>query len=149
MEKALKGLEKTIAAGEQLGSALLGADWLTAIRAFIALGEGNYNEACELAESAISFARRVGGIMAEGLAERALGHALLLSGHNMLDASEHFAASVRLLESGDARLEAARTHQLWGTVLCEQADVPSAQAHLELALAQFRAAGLAWNTGCL
>ena len=54
----------------------------------------------------------------------------------------HLATSLRCFEEGESRLEAARTHVVWGRHCRERGDTSGAQVHLEKAAAQFEASGL-------
>jgi hypothetical protein len=53
------------------------------------------------------------------------------------------AESLRLLESGEACLEAAGTHVAWGKLLQARGNNVTAGQHFEQAAAQFEASGLA------
>ena len=64
------------AVGRSLGGRLSYSDWFAAMEAEIALNAGRVAEACALAEQAVTHARAVGGIFAEGLAQRVWGQAL-------------------------------------------------------------------------
>jgi hypothetical protein len=93
-------------------------------------------------EATVELAREVvGGILGEGLAERGGGQALARLAR-WEEAETRLAASVETLLSGECRLEAARTHVVWGLVCRDRGDDVSAQAHFEQACAQFEASGL-------
>ena len=53
-----------------------------------------------------------------------------------------FEQSVRVLEAGEARLEAARSHVAWGPALRRHGEVGTAREHFEAAARQFDASGL-------
>ena len=63
----------------------------------------------------MDIAQEMGGIFGEGLARRVWGQALAALMPQQRDEAEaQLAESLRLLESGQSRLEAARTHVAWG-----------------------------------
>jgi len=130
------------AAASRVGGHLMGQDILEAVSAELVLAAGRLEEALACAEAIIELARdEVGGLLSEGLAERVCGQALArLSRWG--GAEQHLAASVETLLSGECRLEAARTHVVWGRLCRERGDSASAQAHFEQAYAQFEASGL-------
>ena len=101
------------------------------------------DEAITLIEKAVTQAREVGGIFAEGLAQRSWGQALAAAHAPAWDeAEEHLAISLRCFEEGEARLEAARTRVVWGQHLRDRSDLAAAREHLEKAAAQFEASEL-------
>ena len=57
------------------------------------------------------------------------------------EAESHLAASLTAFETGECRLEAARTHVVYGLLRRQMCDEPGACAHFEKALAQFEASG--------
>ncbi len=86
----------------------------------------------------------IGGILAQGIAQRAWGQAraqLSLRG-DQADADAHLSSSLRAFELGNLRLEAARTHVAWGKILRQRGEWELARAHFEQAAAQFEASGL-------
>jgi hypothetical protein len=85
------------------------------------------------------------------MARRAWGQALAVlaqlvpaegEGKEWDEAEAQLAESLRLFESGEARLEAARTHVAWGDACRERGDLTAAQTHWEQAAAQWEASGL-------
>ena len=102
------------------------------------------DEAITLIEKAVTQAREVGGIFAEGLAQRSWGQALAAAHPPAWDrAEEHLAISLRRFEEGEARLEAARTQVAWGLLCRDRGDSAGALNHLERAVTQFEASELA------
>jgi tetratricopeptide (TPR) repeat protein len=88
-------------------------------------------------------AETAGDIFAQGLAQRIWAGALAASTPVRYDeADSHLAVSLRSFESGDACLEAARTHVDWGKVFAQRGSAAQARKHLEMAAAQFKASGL-------
>ena len=148
---------KAQALGQELGEPLIHGDWLAAIHAEIAFGAGCVQEASALAERAVAIAQGVGGIIAEGMARRAWGQALAALAQPVIDKSDEpqwdgaesqLAESLRLLEEGQARLQAARTHVAWGAVCRDRGDLIAAHAHWERAVAQWESSGLAHELAC-
>jgi DNA-binding SARP family transcriptional activator/tetratricopeptide (TPR) repeat protein len=143
----------------EAGDRLIHADHLTAFHAEIALGLGHVQKAIDLAERAVGIAQETGGIFAEGLAHRTWGQALAAlvppvlpqgrrddvseaKGQQWDEAEAHMAQSLRRLEEGQARLEAARTQVAWGTICRDRGDLTAAQAHWERAAAQWETSSL-------
>jgi tetratricopeptide (TPR) repeat protein len=140
--EGMQSMERAQAAASRLGGHLMGQDIFGAVAAGLVLASGRVEEALARAEATVALAREeVGGILGEGLAERVCGQALARLAR-WEDAETHLAASVQILLSGEARLEAARTQVVWGLLCGSRGDDASAQAHLEQACAQFEASGL-------
>jgi tetratricopeptide (TPR) repeat protein len=126
-----------------LGRPLVHADLLAAANAETAYGAGHVRQAIDLAERAVGIAQERGAIFAEGLARRAWGQALAALAPPQWDEAEaQLAHSLRLLEAGQARLEAARTHEAWGAVCRDRGDIAATRAHWEQAAAQWEVSGL-------
>lgn len=104
--------ERAQALTSQMGGHVFFGDLFQAAHAELALRQGNIESARARAQAAIETAEQVGSIFSRGLAERILGQTL--SGDA---AVEHFEASFRLFEAGNARIEAARTRTVWGESL--------------------------------
>jgi tetratricopeptide (TPR) repeat protein len=142
-EEAMQSMERAQAAASRVGGHLMGQDIFGAVTADLLLAVGQVEEALARAEATIELARKeVGGTLGEGIAEQVKGQALARVAC-WEEAERHLAASVRVLLSGEARLEAARTHVVWGIVCRDHGDRASARAHFEQASAQFEASGLA------
>ncbi len=128
---------------QNLGGHLIGADWCAAFDAEIAMNLGCVEDAISLAQQAANIAQVTGGLLGGGWAHRAWGRALArLTPPQWDEAEAHLAESLRLLESGDARLEAARTHVVWGNICRERMHHDAAQEHFEKASAQFKVSEL-------
>jgi predicted ATPase len=128
---------------ELLGGKLAMSDRLAVAEAEIALNTGHLEEASILAEKAVAQAQAVGSIYSEGLSQRVWGEALArLEPARWKEAEEHLAASLNALEAGEARLEAAHTHIVWGRALLASSKHAEAREHLNKAVAQFQASGL-------
>jgi tetratricopeptide (TPR) repeat protein len=134
---------KSQAVMRELGEPITRTDYLAIVQAEIALGTGQMQEATALAERAVGIAQRMGSIFAEGLARRAWGQALAaLEPPRWEEAEAQLAHSLRLLEEGQCRLEAARTQVAWGIVCRDREDLAGARAHWEQAAAQWETSGL-------
>jgi adenylate cyclase len=130
--------------GQELGDPLLNSDILAAVNAAIALGLGRVQEALTLARHAVAVTQEMGSIFAEGIARRTWGRALgALVPPQWEEAEDQLAQSLRLLEEGQARLEAARTQVAWGTICRDRGELAGAREHWELAATQWEASGLA------
>ncbi len=143
-EPATKHMAESRAVGSSLGGRVLLADWLAAADAEIAFNASHIERALALAEHAAALAQSGGGVFGEGLAQRTWGQALAALGRSRYDESEsHMSESLRLLESGEGSLQAARTHVAWGKVLEARGNHDAARRHFEQAAAQYEASGLA------
>lgn len=110
---------------QRLGGQLIMSDWFAAAEAELTLSAGLLAEAAVQAEQAVAQARSAGSIFSEGLAERVWGQAVMAADPaRREEADGHLAASLRLFEEGEARLEAARTHVIWGQLLRDRGDRP-------------------------
>jgi tetratricopeptide (TPR) repeat protein len=142
-EAAAASMARSQAVLEELGGQVIGADWIAAINAEIALGMGRVEEALSLADRAIGIAQKMGGIFAEGLARQVRGQALAAVDSPRWDEAENqLTESLRLLESGQHRIEAARTHVAWGSVCRDRGNLAAAREHWEQAAVQFEASDL-------
>ncbi|HEX2174244.1 MAG TPA: helix-turn-helix transcriptional regulator, partial [Dehalococcoidia bacterium] len=150
--------------GGSLGARLVFTDWFTAADAEFKLLAGDPAAALAAAQAAVGLGQLAGGVFAEGLAHRVWGLALATlqnaasdtrrssptrpqpeaatSIHSDDTPEAHFALSIRLLESGAAVLEAARTHVAWGLLARDRGDTAAAADHLDQAAITFEAAGL-------
>jgi len=138
--EAAAQLDKVDLLVQGLGRSLAFADWFAAARAEIALRAGNSADALRLAEHAVAGAHAVRGLWAEGFAQRVWGQALAALDPPQWDEAElRMRESLRLLEEGDANLEAAQTHVVWAMLRRAQGDAAGAQEHLSHAARQFEA----------
>jgi tetratricopeptide (TPR) repeat protein len=109
-EAAIREVTLARHAFEMLKGQVPNPELYAAIQADVALNAGQVYEAQTLANEAVRMARAGDNIYAEGLALRILGHALARSAPSSFEQVEtHLAASLRLFEQGNARLEAKRT----------------------------------------
>jgi len=143
-EEAIVSMIRSQDCGRQQGSRLLLTDWLAAAYAEVLLAADRVEEAHAQAERAVELARSVGGLYGEGVAQRIWAQALVEASPAFWEeACTHLTASLHTLEVGDAILEAARTHVVWGHLCVQLGDLASALEHFEKAAAQFERAGLA------
>lgn len=137
-------MERCREVGQTLGPRLVIADWFAAARAEMALRAGRLAEAASLAAEAVEFARSMGGLFGEGLAEQTWGEALAaMDPPRTGEAEGHFAAAQQAFEAGGAHLPLAHLRLAWGRVLLERGRAGDARPHLEAAAAQFAASELA------
>lgn len=141
---AISSLLRMKQLGQQLGSRPLYSDWYAAAEAEMALSRGRPAEARSLARAAVDYARAVGGLFAEGLAQRTWGQALAASEPSARgDVDVHLAESLRCFEEGGVALEAARTRLVWARLCRERGDIVGARAHADRAIALFEGFRLA------
>ncbi len=133
---------------DELGGQVIAADWIAAINTEIAFGMGRIEEALKLAERTIGNARKMGGIFGEGWARRVQGQALAaLAPPRWDEAEDQLNESLRLLESGQHRVEAAYTHLAWGSVCRDRENHAAAREHWEQAAVQFEDSDLLQELG--
>lgn len=127
----------------ELGGKIVAADWIAAINAEITFGLGRIEEALNLTEQVVGIAQKMGGIFAEGWARRVQGQTLAAFAPPRWDEAEaNLTESLRLLESGQNRIEAAYTHVAWGKVCRDRGDRRAAREHWELAATRWETSGL-------
>jgi DNA-binding SARP family transcriptional activator len=142
-QAAMACITKLKAVATSLGGRLQAVDQFAAWEAEIALNANRVEEALTLAEQAVSIARSLDSIGFQGWAQRVWGQALAaLKPPRWDEAESHLAESLRLLESGEAVVEAARTHVAWGLLCRDRHNLTAAGEHLEEAAAQFEASSL-------
>jgi hypothetical protein len=127
----------------KFGGQLMMSDWQAVIGAEVIYSAGRTQEALTLAGQTVAMAQSIGGIFVEGWARRIWAQALAKQESPPWDeVEEQLAESVRMHESGEARLEAARTHVVWGQLRQTRGDAASAREHFEKAAGQFQTSGL-------
>lgn len=147
-EAAKASMARSQIVQDELGGKIVAADWIAAINAEIAIGEGRIEEALSMAERAVAIAQKMGGIFAEGLARRIQGQALAaLAPPRWVEAEDQLKESLHLLESGQNRVEAAYTHLAWGHVCRDQGNPTAAREHWEQAVVQFKTSDLPKELG--
>jgi tetratricopeptide (TPR) repeat protein len=140
-EQARAGRQRSIAIAQEMGGRLMYAEWFEALDVDCAFNAGRFDEALERARVVSGAARETGQILAQGVAERVWGKALVqLSDGNRARAEEadaHFARSLEVFESGGLKLEMAHTRLRWGEALLARDRPDAADEQLRSALAQF------------
>jgi tetratricopeptide (TPR) repeat protein len=150
LAEAETNFDQAQAIAQAIGGRLVFSDWLTAARAERAMQSGDFALAIELAQIVIAQADESKGLCSAGIAQRVWGQAMAKQNPaDWASAEIHFATSIQKLESGDACLEAARTHVAWGNLLRERGDIQSAHAHLNQAATQYQASGLTWELNAI
>ena len=97
-------------AAKPLGGRLLLGEWLTAIESETVLQAGDAAAALKKGEEALAIAKAAGSVIAEALAERAIGRALAASpAPGPDDAEAHLAKSASLAEGIGAKFDLARS----------------------------------------
>ncbi len=135
--------QRALAEGEKIGRQLVFSDAYAAVGAELALRGGHFDEAIARARQAREMGESAGSLFSKGLAERVWGRALALAhSPNLGEAEEHLTASSQAFESGQAVLEAARTHEAWGQVLHACGQEAAAREHFGQALSRFQEAEL-------
>jgi tetratricopeptide (TPR) repeat protein len=145
-EAAEASMGRAQSVAKVLGGQLVFADWFLAIRARIALGAGRIQEALELVERAVATAQEVDNLVTEAYARQIWGQALAeLKPPRWNEAEAQFVEAMRLFESGQAGLWAARACTAWGSVCRERGDLAAAREHWEKAAALWRASDITWE----
>jgi hypothetical protein len=74
----------------------------------------------------------------QGFSQRIWAQAIALSDPaRWNEVEQHLAASLAAFEPGEARLEAARTHVVWGKLLAQRGHTQAAREHLAQAAIQY------------
>jgi predicted ATPase len=118
------------------------SDWVASAHAQILLHAGDIDSAIDAAQHAVELAQTVGGIFALGLAERVWALALARRNARWDEIETHLANSLNAFDVGEACLEAARTHFVWGELSAQCQRIDAAHEHWQHAAEQFRASGL-------
>ncbi len=143
-ERALEHFATSKAFGQSMGGRLIMADIFAAAEAEIFAVSRRDAEAIYLAQAVLNAAKAGnGGIFAQGVAERAWATALShATPANIEEIETHLAAALAFFQTGDNRLEAARTQVTWGIINSQQDSNTLAREHFEKAAIQFESAGL-------
>ncbi|HEY4721069.1 MAG TPA: hypothetical protein VII92_04435, partial [Anaerolineae bacterium] len=143
---ALEHLVEARQINQNLTQRILPAEWFIALSADINLKAGQITEALALAAEALVIAESTESRIAEGLAQRVWGLALaglVPAGQSSQwdEAETHLATSLVAFKNGDANLEVARTHVVWGQVCQDRGYLEAAMDHLQKAAHQFKLTG--------
>lgn len=137
-EEGVADLAELDIARQPLGGRVIFNLWLIAPRLASLVEQERIPEALALAEQSRDEVQASGDLFGKGLIERALAQIAARSAPaQWAEADAHFVESLRLLDEGGARLEAARTHVAWGKALQERGDRTHAREHFEQAATQF------------
>jgi class 3 adenylate cyclase/tetratricopeptide (TPR) repeat protein len=129
---------------QELGGRVVMADLFTSARGEIALVSGYLDKALELAQKGVAISQEVGGVLAEGIARRVWAQTLTAQPSPQWNEAEaQLTESLRVLELGPSRPEAARTRLVWGSLCHSRGDVASARKHWEKAAALFESCDIA------
>jgi tetratricopeptide (TPR) repeat protein len=110
-------------AAHALGGRLLLGEWFAAIESDTLLGAGDVPSALKKGEEALAAAKAAGSLVAEALAECAIGKALAAGpAPDHKNAEAHLARSLPLLERIGARFDLARVSLALGRVRIERKD---------------------------
>jgi hypothetical protein len=121
-------------------------DLFSTAAAEIALKTNKFEKAVSLAKHAVQNAKKINGILSEGIAHKVWARALYAMDKHRWDAAqEHLAYSVKILASGQNTNEMARTHVMWGLLCADQGQGDAAQRHWQKAFNAFESAGLKWD----
>ena len=142
-EGAIKHWTAAHEAAKKLGGRLLLGEWLAAIEAETLLESGDVTSALKKGEEALAIAKTTGSVIAEALAERAIGRVLAAGSPPRLDEADgHLTKSAALMEEIGAKFDLARTFLAQGRVRNERKDKDGASESLKRALALATECGL-------
>ncbi len=140
LEAAAEQINRSQEIAQKLGGKVIMGDVFQAARAEIALLSGNPEGAIQIAGRIIEMAKPLGSIWSTGVSHRVWGQALAKLPTPAWDQAEaQMAESLGLLESGQNRLEAARTHLAWGEICRDRGNTSTALNHWQEANRQFTA----------
>ena len=142
-EGALRHWAAAHEAAKPLGGRLLLGEWLAGIESETLLESGNLDSALKRGEEALAIAKAAGSVIAEALAERAIGRVLAASPPPLCDeADAHLAKGVSLMEGIGAKFELARTSLAQGRARMARGDYSRAVEPIQRALALSSECGL-------
>jgi predicted ATPase/class 3 adenylate cyclase len=140
---AAKNMARSQQIAKEQGEQLVLAGLFTAVKAETALGAGNPEEALELAKEASEIGQKETSTIAQGLARRIWGLALVaLDPQQTHKAEAHLTESVRQLEKMQYRLEAARSRVELGKLYRIQGNPEAAREQWQIAADQWLACGV-------
>ncbi|HUU93990.1 MAG TPA: hypothetical protein VM238_22585, partial [Phycisphaerae bacterium] len=133
-QRALEHWSAAHRAARPLGGRLLLGEWLAAIESETLLGAGDIPSALKKGEEALAAAKAVGSLIAEALAESAIGNALAAGPEpDYENAETHLARSLSLLESIGAKFDLARVSLALGQIRIGRKDWDGASEVLQQA----------------
>src|SRR5262249_146045 len=140
---ASESMTKSREISQALGTRVLLGDWFAAAQAEVAFNLGNVDEALGLAQKATEIAKAVGGVFAEGFAQRVWGQALAAQpAANWAEVDTHIGESLRAFEIGECVVEVARTRRVWVDLLSKRGDITAATEQAEKAVIAFESSSL-------
>ena len=142
-EGALRHWAAAHEAAKPLGGRLLLGEWLAGIESETLLESGNLDSALKRGEEALAIAKAAGSVIAEALAERAIGRVLAASPPPRCDeADAHLGKGVSLMEGIGAKFELARTSLAQGRARIARGDRSGAVEPIQRALTLSSECGL-------
>jgi class 3 adenylate cyclase/tetratricopeptide (TPR) repeat protein len=142
-EGALRHWAAAHEAAKPLGGRLLLGEWLAGIESETLLESGDLDSALKKAEEALAIAKAAGSVIAEALAERAIGRVLAASPPPRCDeADAHLAKGVSIMEGIGAKFDVARTSLALSQARIARGDHSGAVEPLQRALALSSECGL-------
>ncbi|MBI5028899.1 MAG: hypothetical protein HZB51_00040 [Chloroflexi bacterium] len=141
-DNALASIQRAAEIDQTMLEGRVYSDWYAAVHAQVILNIGESEEACELARQGVQLAQSIGGIFSVGLSERVWALGLAQRHADWEKIETHLEKSLNAFETGDARVESARTHAAWGKLLQARGQYRAAREHLELAIDRFQEAEL-------
>lgn len=131
------------AIAQAIGTRLTSSDGLAVARAEHHLRRGEHAQVIALAQAEIALAEKNGATFYTGMIHRVCAQTLAKSTPERWSEIENqLASSLRLFAEGDAKIEMARTHFVWGNLLGERGEIEAARGHLQKAATQFEISGL-------
>jgi class 3 adenylate cyclase/tetratricopeptide (TPR) repeat protein len=144
LEVAADRINRSREVAQKMGDKVIMDDVFQAARAEIALLSGSPQDAIQIAGRNIETAQPLGSIWSVGVSHRVWGQALAKLPTPSWDQAEiQMAQSIEILESGQNRLEAARTRLAWGEICRNRGNTGTALNHWEQANRQFTASNAA------
>lgn len=129
-------------AAKPLGGRLLLGEWLAGIESETLLESGDVAAALKRGKEALAIAQAAGSIIAEALAERAIGRALAAESPGSDEVDAHLLKSATLLAGIGAKFDLARTALAQGQARIAQGNRSAAKEPLQRAVALCNECGL-------
>jgi predicted ATPase/class 3 adenylate cyclase len=142
-EAAVKSMARSQQIAREQGERVLLTGLFAAVMAETALGAGKVKKALALAKDAAEIGRKEASTMAQGLAQRIWGQALvILDPQQTEEAKVLMKESVRQMEKMQYLLEVARSRVALGRLYSSRGDSGAAREQWQIAAAQWQASGL-------
>jgi len=128
MDLANKLIRTSLETGKNISDHLVRLDWFTAVESEIAFASNNVQNAIKLAEKVIKIAQPMGGIFSQGMAHRVWGQCVaILSPHSWDQVESHMNSALHFFQTGNAIVEMARTHVIFGNLFKTFGELGSAR----------------------